>query len=67
MLNACDALRRTEARQVAGRTARCQAGIEQRRDERQLDAGGKDGSPFPFSGVARLADAVARIGEERWT
>ena len=26
-----------------------------------------DAAPFPFSGVTRLADAVARIGEDRWT
>jgi DNA repair protein RadA/Sms len=26
-----------------------------------------DSAPFPYTGVSRLADAVARIGEERWT
>ena len=25
-----------------------------------------DAAPFPFTGVSRLADAVARIGEDRW-
>jgi DNA repair protein RadA/Sms len=29
-------------------------------------AGGKENAPFGYSGVSRLADAVARIGEERW-
>jgi DNA repair protein RadA/Sms len=30
-------------------------------------AAGADSAPFPYTGVSRLADAVARIGEERWT
>ena len=29
-------------------------------------SGAADGSPIPVSGVSRLADAIARIGEERW-
>jgi DNA repair protein RadA/Sms len=29
-------------------------------------AGAADGSPFPFTGVSRLSDAIARIGEDRW-
>ena len=29
-------------------------------------SGASDAAPFPFTGVSRLADAVARLGEDRW-
>ncbi len=30
-------------------------------------AGAQEASPFPFTGVSRLVDAVTRIGEDRWS